>query len=225
MTQLSMSLRKVQELLPYARNSRTHSGAQVAEIAASIDEFGLVGGIVVRDGVIAKGHGTLAAIRKLYEAGKLVYPAPGRSAGAKPYPEDTVPTIDTTGWSDAQFRAYVIADNKLAEHAGWDTEALAVEFAELRDDGFDMSLTGFTDKEIDELLGEVTPLGDLPDLPDGDKDEFEQMTFTLHEDQARTVREALDAAAAMGAFDGSENKNKNGNALARVCEMFLGRHG
>lgn len=86
--------RAVESLIPYARNSRTHSDAQVAQIAASIDEFGMVGAIVVRDGVIAKGHGTLAAVRKLYAAGKHIYPPPGRAQKAEPFPDGTVPLIE-----------------------------------------------------------------------------------------------------------------------------------
>ena len=69
MTQPNIDVRPIDALIPYARNSRTHSDSQVAQIAASLDEFGMVGAIVVRDGVIAKGHGTLAAVRKLYAAG------------------------------------------------------------------------------------------------------------------------------------------------------------
>lgn len=91
-----IDIRPVESLIPYARNSRTHSDAQVAQIAASIDEFGMVGAIVVRDGVIAKGHGTLAAVRKLYAAGKHIYPPPGRAQNAEPFPDGTVPVL--YGW-------------------------------------------------------------------------------------------------------------------------------
>jgi len=167
-------LRSIDELLPYARNSRTHSTGQVAEIAASITEFGMVGGIVVRDGVIAKGHGTLSGLRKIYEAGGLVYPAPGRSAGAEPYPAGRVPVLDVSGWSDAQFRAYVIADNKLAENAEWDMEALGLELADLTAMGFDLSLTGFEDADIADLMAGVAEPGaggsgdpdDVPEVPE-----------------------------------------------------------
>lgn len=83
---MQISSRSIDGLIPYARNARTHSESQIAQIAASIEEFGMVGAIVVRDGVIAKGHGTLAAIRILYGAGKRLYPPPGRSRGAEPFP-------------------------------------------------------------------------------------------------------------------------------------------
>lgn len=148
-----IDIRPVESLIPYARNSRTHSEAQVAQIAASIDEFGMVGAIVVRDGVIAKGHGTLAAVRKLYAAGKLICPPPGRAQNAEPYPEGMVPVLDASGWTDAQFRGFVIADNKLAELAGWDTELLSLELSELQTDGFNLDLLGFDNVELGDLLG------------------------------------------------------------------------
>ncbi|RKP44744.1 site-specific DNA-methyltransferase [Pararobbsia silviterrae] len=167
--QHGFTLRSISDLLPYARNSRTHSDDQVAQLAASIDEFGLVGAIVVRDGTIAKGHGTLAAVRKLIEAGKGIYPPPGRSQGADAYPNGLVPAIDASGWSDAQFRAYVIADNKLALNAGWDLDMLRIELEELQTEGFDLSLTGFELDEIKDLLTpeQLDPNGKDPDaIPD-----------------------------------------------------------
>jgi DNA modification methylase len=166
--------RQADSLVPYVRNSRTHSDAQVAQIAGSIEEFGMVGAIVVRDGVIAKGHGTLAAIQKLYEAGKRIYPAPGRKQGAEPLPAGTVPVLDVSGWTDAQFKAYVIADNKLAENAGWDFELLAVELDDLRDEGFDLNLLGFEAQELNDLIGTpntgpepgLTPDDQVPEAPE-----------------------------------------------------------
>ena len=159
MTKLTIDCRSVDGLIPYARNSRTHSDSQVAQIAGSIDEFGMVGAVVVRDGVIAKGHGTLAAVRKLYAAGKRLYPPPGRSQGAEPFPDGTVPVLDASGWTDAQFRAYVIADNKLAELAGWDTELLALELGELKALGFDLDLIGFDAVELGSLLEPTVKTG------------------------------------------------------------------
>ncbi|CAE6861763.1 hypothetical protein R75461_08022 [Paraburkholderia nemoris] len=144
--------RPIDTLIPYARNARTHSGEQVAQIAASLDEFGMAGAIVVRDGIIAKGHGRLAAIRKLHAAGKKLYPAPGRTHGAQPFADGEVPVLDATGWTDAQFRAFVIADNRLAEQAAWDDDLLRVELGDLQEDGFDLDITGFNADELDALL-------------------------------------------------------------------------
>lgn len=153
MSKLNIENRPVAELIPYARNSRTHSDGQIAQIAGSIEEFGMAGAIVVRQGVIAKGHGTLAAIQRLLAAGKPIYPAPGKSAGVESFPDGTVPVLDASGWTDAQFRAYVIADNKLAEAAGWDEELLRLELDGLQGLGFDMDLIGFDAVELGDLLG------------------------------------------------------------------------
>lgn len=126
---------KIDVLIPYALNSRTHSDEQVAQIAASIKEFGFTNPILIdeKNGVIA-GHGRLLAARKL---------------GL-----DEVPSIVLSGLSDAQKRAYVIADNKIALNASWDFELLKVEIADLELSGFDISLTGFDDVELIELLGD-----------------------------------------------------------------------
>ena len=125
--------RKVADLIPYARNSRTHSDAQVAQIAASIREWGWTIPILIDEiGNVIAGHGRIMAAQKL---------------GI-----EDVPCMTATGWSEAKRRAYVIADNKLALNAGWDDEMLRVEFGELRDLDFDLSLTGFDDSEIDALF-------------------------------------------------------------------------
>ena len=133
-------IRKVDDLIPYARNSRTHSDAQVAQIAASVREFGWTNPVLVdgENGIIA-GHGRILAARKLGM--------------------EEVPCIELAGLSDTQRRAYIIADNKLALNAGWDDELLAIEFAELADAGFDNLLTGFTQDEIDALTPEQIPEG------------------------------------------------------------------
>jgi hypothetical protein len=146
-------LREISGLTPYARNSRTHDAAQVSAIAASIDEFGFVGAIVIRDGTIAKGHGTLAAVQHLVAAGKPIYPAPGKRAGVAPFPDGMIPVQDCSGWTDAQFRAYVIADNRLAEQAGWDRDMLALEVADLGVLDFDLALLGFDAGDLSDLMG------------------------------------------------------------------------
>lgn len=123
----------VARLQPYERNARTHSPEQVAKIAASISEFGFNNPILVdsADGIIA-GHGRLMAAKKL----KL----------------DEVPVIILDHLSDAQRRAYILADNRMALDAGWNEDLLAEEMLALQDEGFDLGLTGFNDKEIDGLL-------------------------------------------------------------------------
>jgi DNA modification methylase len=123
----------VGDLIPFAKNSRTHDDGQVAQIAASIKEFGFTNPILIDEqGGIIAGHGRLLAARKLQLA--------------------EVPCIRLSHLSDAQKRAYVIADNKLALNAGWDDEMLALELGDLKDMDFDLSLTGFSTDEINALL-------------------------------------------------------------------------
>ena len=139
------------DLVPYARNSRTHDDAQVAQLAASIREFGFTNPILIdEDNGIIAGHGRVMAARKL--------------------DLDAVPCLRLTHLTEAQRRAYVIADNRLALNAGWDDEMLRVEFAELQDLGFDLDLTGFDSKELDALLAEPLEAGltdedAVPDAP------------------------------------------------------------
>lgn len=195
----------VEHLIPYANNSRTHSDAQIAQIAASIKEFGFTNPVLIDgEGGIIAGHGRVLAARKLSMA--------------------EVPCLRLSHLTETQKRAYVIADNKLALNAGWDEELLALEFEELKLDGFDLELTGFTPDEILALDG-VQELDGMPELPTGDKEPFQQMTFTLHNTQAEQVVGAIDAAKRMGAFIDSPNENGNGNALARICETFLTQNG
>ena len=123
----------IEKLVPYAKNSRTHSEEQVAQIAASIKEWGFTTAVLVDEsGSIIAGHGRVMAARKLGMA--------------------SLPVMVAAGWTDAQKRAYVIADNKLALNAGWDNDLLALELGELGDVGFDLELTGFTDEEIKALM-------------------------------------------------------------------------
>lgn len=137
------------DLIPYAMNSRTHSDDQVAQIAASIKEFGFTNPILIDDHeTIIAGHGRLMAARKL----KLT----------------EVPTITLEGLTEAQKKAYVIADNKLALNAGWDTEALTAELRRLQELEFDLDLIGFDSDELAQLLEpeQVEGLTDEDDVPD-----------------------------------------------------------
>ena len=191
----------IETLIPYANNARTHSDEQVAQIAASIREFGFNNPVLIDEqSSIIAGHGRVLAARKL----EL----------------DTVPCIRLNHLSSTQRRAYIIADNKIAMNAGWDEELLALELTELTEFGVNMDLTGFTVDEIAVLDG-VRELDGMPELPTGDKEPFQQMTFTLHDTQAEQVGAAMDAAKRMGRFIDSPNENGNGNALARICETFL----
>jgi DNA modification methylase len=144
--------KKVIELIPYVNNARTHSDEQVIQIAASIKEFGFTNPVLIdgENGIIA-GHGRLMAAKKLGM--------------------EEVPTIELSHLSEAQRKAYILADNKLALNSGWDNNLLAIEFAELNELGFDLDLTGFTLDEIDALTPEEIPPGltdedSVPELPE-----------------------------------------------------------
>lgn len=136
---------KIDKLIPYARNARTHSEAQVNQIAASIKEWGWTTPVLVDEqGGIIAGHGRTLAAQKL----KMT----------------DVPVMVAKGWSDAKKRAYIIADNKLAQNADWDNEMLALELGEIGELGFNLDLTGFSADFIAELTqGQVPELGLLPD--------------------------------------------------------------
>lgn len=132
---LQIVYRSLDGLIPFARNSRTHSEQQVAQIAASIREFGFTNPVLVdADGGLIAGHGRVLAARLL---------------GL-----DAVPTIELGHLTPTQRKAYVIADNKLALNAGWDEASLRAEFDDLASEGFDLGLTGFALDEIAALTGD-----------------------------------------------------------------------
>jgi ParB-like chromosome segregation protein Spo0J len=142
----------VEKLHPYARNARTHSDEQISQIAASMIEFGVTTPLLVDTGAgIIAGHGRL-------EAAKLI-------------DLKELPVIVLDHLSEEQKRAYVIADNKLAENAGWDYSRLSQEIEALMADNFDVGITGFSDDEISELLSEAGD--DLTEGFDGDDEERE----------------------------------------------------
>jgi ParB-like chromosome segregation protein Spo0J len=134
----------VSSLIPYARNARTHTDAQVSQVAASIREFGFTNPVLVsEDNTIIAGHARVLAAQKLGLA--------------------EVPVMVARGWSEAQKRAYVLADNKLALNAGWDDDLLRVELGDLKLADFDLALTGFG---ADELASLLTPLSEGLTDPD-----------------------------------------------------------
>jgi len=153
--------RKVDDLIPYARNSRTHSDAQVAQIAASIKEWGWTTPILIdEDGGIIAGHGRVLAARKL---------------GI-----EEVPTMTAIGWSKAQKKAYVIADNQLALNAEWDMDMLKVEMQDLDGEGFDLNLIGFDEGKLKNLFlptesGQTDAVAEwqgMPEFNQNDKQSF-----------------------------------------------------
>jgi hypothetical protein len=132
-------LRPVAELIAYANNSRTHTAKQIEKIAASIKEFGFTNPVLIdAKGTIVAGHGRVQAARKLNLT--------------------EVPTIEVDWLTDDQKRAYIIADNRLAEDAGWDKDLLRVELSELKRVDFELTLTGFNGPQIAALLDDALPL-------------------------------------------------------------------
>lgn len=148
MADLSIEYKRVDDLIPYVNNSRTHSDEQVTQVAASIKEFGFTNPLLIDEqGGIIAGHGRLMAAKKL----KL----------------EQVPTITLAGLSDAQRKAYVIADNKLALNAEWDFDLLKIEIESLQEDDFKLDLLGFDVDELNGILG-------FDDIAEEDEEEPEQ---------------------------------------------------
>jgi DNA modification methylase len=144
LSRMRVQIWTIDRLLPYIRNARTHTDEQVAQVAASIREFGWTNPLLVAaDGTIIAGHARLAAARKL----KMT----------------EVPVIVLDHLTDAQRRALVLADNRLALDAGWDEEMLRVELASLQEDGFDLDIVGFSDEELENLLRDPEESNGLTD--------------------------------------------------------------
>ncbi len=134
----------INSLIPYARNARTHSEAQIAQIAGSIKEFGFTNPILIdKDNGIIAGHGRVAAARKLNLS--------------------QVPCIRLEHLSETQRKAYILADNRIALNSGWETELLSTELEELKDLGINLESLGFDSDEIDALLNKIEPTVGLTD--------------------------------------------------------------
>jgi hypothetical protein len=181
-----ITLAKLDDLIPYANNARVHSYEQIAQIAASIKEFGWTNPILVDgdNGIIA-GHGRVQAARKLKQ--------------------EYVPVIELNGLSEAQRRAYILADNRLAQNADWDFGILEIEIANLQDLDFDLNLTGFDATDLDNLgfvSGEVQDFeSEVYGIANGNdpaalKESYEsssirQMVLVFMADEFTTVVEAM----------------------------------
>ena len=184
------------DLIPYARNSRTHSDEQIAQVAASIREFGFTNPVLIdQDNGIIAGHGRVMAATRL----KL----------------DTVPCIRLSHLSDTQKRAYIIADNKLALNSGWDEEMLKLELIELDALGFDVDLIGFDDAELNVFLSDEED--DNADYSDKNKEidvdaleEMMELKFKLTFDEYQEAKERL-----------SEISSTPENALKLLLKMEI----
>jgi len=166
--------KRLDELKPFEKNSRTHSDAQVAQIVESIGEWGFTNPVLIDEkGMIIAGHGRVMAAQSMGLA--------------------SVPCIVATGWTEEQKRAYVIADNKLALNADWDTELLKSELSALDDLHFDLNLIGFSDKEMKDMFLEFEEVEPV---------EFQGETFEnemiLKFDSEMTLQEWYDRAIKEG---------------------------
>lgn len=192
----------IERCIEYARNPRKNDHA-VDKVAAAIREFGFRVPICAKsDGTVVDGHLRLKAAKKLGLA--------------------EVPVVLADDMTEAQIKAFRLSVNKMAELAEWDTELLRLEFLDLEGDGFDLELTGFDADEIADLQFDDDAETDMPELAEGDREPFQDMTFNLHDDQAEVVKEAISKSKAMGDFGDTGNENSNANALARICEVFNG---
>lgn len=193
----------IENIIPYARNPRKNDDA-ITKVASSIKEYGFKQPIVVdKDMVIIAGHTRYQAAKKLgYE---------------------TVPVLIASDLTEAQAKAYRIADNKTGEYAEWDRELLRLEFMELENLTYDTTLSGFDLYEIKSLdygYDDVI-LDKMPDLASGEKPPYQQKTFTLHDEQAAIVDDAMTLARTNPLADTGINENSNGNALSLICEQWL----
>ena len=200
-TRPEIEMLAVDRLVPYAKNAKKHDDRQVAAIAGSIREFGFTAPVLIdgQDGIIA-GH--------------------GRVLGAKLAGLAEVPCIRLAHLTDNQRKAYILADNRLAETGGgWDLEMLRLEV-----EGVDwgaMANIELGDLDLAEMMGEFEADGvDAPELKDGDRAPFRQVTFTLHDEQWEEVEAALAKAKKDGGGESAVNENSNGNALAFICGRF-----
>lgn len=186
-------------LVPYARNAKRHDHAQISKLCGSIREFGFNNPVLIdKDNGIIAGHGRVLAAQSL---------------GL-----ETVPCIRLGHLTDTQRRAYILADNRLAEiGGGWDEEMLKLELADLAASDLDVAELGFLDSDAGMFDVSET---NLPELESGDRQPFQQKTFTLHDEQAEEIDAAISKAKEMGHAKSAVNENSNGNALAFVCQFF-----
>jgi hypothetical protein len=192
---------RIDDLVTDPNNARTHDDKNLDAIKGSLSQFGQRKPIVIQDNVVIAGNGTLEAARQL---------------GWKEIEVVRVPDE----WTPDQAKAFALADNRTAELAQWNHDVLSSQILELQDVAFPIQELGF---EIPELPTDAA-WTDVFDATAGDRKEVQQITFTLHTDQAETVKAAIAESKAMGEFGDTGNSNDNGNALARIVEMWMGNN-
>lgn len=200
---------KVSELIPYINNPRNNENA-VDKVASSIKEFGFKNPIVIdKNNVVVNGHTRLLASKKL---------------GLK-----EVPCIVADDLTEAQVKAFRIADNKTSEYAEWNEELLKIELEQLEEMKFDLECTGFDMDDIEQMLNlgfdySEDEFGEDFELPSGDKNPIQQRTFTLHDNQASLIDFAMSEIKEKYNNDNLEtfgNTNINGNLLYMVVKEWV----
>lgn len=185
----------VAKLIPYINNAKIHSDLQITKLASSIREFGFVNPVLIdKDFNVIAGHGRLMAAQML--------------------DMKQVPCLFIEGLSEAQRKAYILADNRLGEFAEWDMNLVGLELGELSEMNFDVDLTGFELPNVD-----MDDFGTSFDLDNGGKPEICQMTFTLHEEQKKAIQQAIDSVGDC-VEETFGNTNRNGNALYEVIRQW-----
>lgn len=180
-------------------NARKHSPENIRAIRGSLTAFGQRKPVVLTsENIVIAGNGTVTAAKELE----------WQTISAVKVPAE---------WSAEKVKAFALADNKTAELAEWDSQVLQMQALELQAE-FDLAEFGFTDEDLS--VFEVTEI-EPPELADGDRGEFEQITFTLHTSQANLVRDALAEAKLMEELDSEVNKNTNANAIAKIAERYM----
>ena len=200
---------KTEDLIPYVNNPRNNENA-VDKVASSIAEFGFKNPIIIdKNNVVINGHTRLLASKKL---------------GLK-----EVPVIKADDLTEAQVKAFRIADNKTSEYAEWNGELLKLELEQLEGMNFDLECTGFDMDDIEQMLNlgfdySEDEFGEDFELPSGDKKPIQQRTFTLHDNQASLIDFVIDKARERYNDDEVEtfgNTNKNGNLLYMVVKEWV----
>lgn len=194
-----------QSLTPYVNNAKIHDDDQIDKLAGSIAEFGFDQPIVVdKDRVIIKGHGRREAALRLNMS--------------------IVPIIIAEHLDESQVKAARIADNKVSS-LKYDPERLRFDIGSLDRVNFNLNLTGLEFDEIKEMLafGDVTETP-LPSLSNSPKSMLQQMAFQITESQKVVIDKAIKVAKSLGDFTNSDNANSNANALALICDFFLGQN-
>jgi len=190
---------KISQLTPDPANARNHSDSNLAAIAASLEQFGQRKPIVVsKDNIVIAGNGTMRAAQQL--GWELI---------------DTVRV--PADWSEAKIKAFALADNRVAELAEWDTSVLMEQAGALMGDGFKLEDFGFTDADLG--IFDVQEV-EAPMLEAGGKSDMEQITFTLHSEQAELVRQAVANAKLNEQITSELNDNGSANALAFICGWY-----